>query len=451
MKSQTKKSTVGYVCLNAKASSELEKFMLNPLISQRYQLKRVDTSGFEIFNSNKFQIRLLKFLRKIHSFYHFTLIWKHRSSTLNYKLRAYCMFGTTKQFSKYSSFLIYQKLRVNFILRIAVKCAGNFFIIYLLRKFIYLYFTIVKVYNNKILNNLDVIVFMYGARISLEQDYLVWISKRKKIRTVFIQENWDNLSSKTIMMEHPEFFATWGAQSTSHLKGIHKFSGTAREIGCVRLNPHFKIRAQMIQSNLAIEVSPKSIPTTKKLLVIGTGDGQHDFLLTQECARIITRINESVESTFTITYRPHPYGSNLVNNLDQISCLNNVYVQSPQEGETSKTRAEIIMDCFAVISLYSTMILEASILNKPCIIPGFIEKNWNYPVSQFLIESEHYKGMDLLESIFVPKSYIEFEETLLNIDDLIIKINNSKESINWFCEDVNSIDSFVQLLDMATA
>jgi hypothetical protein len=316
MKTLTKKSIIGYVCLNAKASNEIEKFMSNPRISQKYQLKRVDNHGFKKINSNKFRNKLLESLRRVHSLYHFALIWKHRNATLNYKLRAYCMFGTNKQFSENSSFAIYKDLRVSFILRIAVKGSGNFFIIYFLRKFLFFCFAIGKMYDDEILNNINVMLFMYGARISLEQDYLVWISKRKKLKTVFIQENWDNLSSKTIMMEHPEFFATWGLQSTSHLKSIHKFNGTAWEIGSVRLNAHFKIRKEKHETHLAIDREPKTNTYIKKLLLIGSGDGQHDFLLAEECARIINEINEKHKSTLRIVYRPHPYGSNLVKNLD---------------------------------------------------------------------------------------------------------------------------------------
>jgi len=449
MKTRTKKSTIGYVCLNPKASNEIEKFMSDPSISQKYQLKRVDDYGFKKIYSNKFRNKLLGSLRRVHLFYHFALIWKHRNATLNYKLRAYCMFGTNKQFSEYSSFAIYKDLRVNLILRIAVKGAGNFFIIYFLRKFLFLCFAIGKVYDDEILNNINVMLFMYGARISLEQDYLVWISKRKKLKTVFIQENWDNLSSKTIMMEHPEFFATWGAQSTSHLKNIHKFNGTAWEIGSVRLNAHFKIRTEKYKTHLAIDGSSKTNTSIKKLLLIGNGDGQHDFLLAEECARIINKINEKRKSTLRIVYRPHPYGSNLVKNLDKFSDLDNVFVKLPQKGETSEERAAIILDCFAVISLYSTMLLEASILNKLCIIPGFIESNWNYPTPQFVIESEHYKGMDSLDGVYVPKSYIKFEEILLNIENSFRNVHNSKELLNWFCKDVNSIDSLINLLDVA--
>jgi hypothetical protein len=95
------------------------------------------------------------------------------------------------------------------------------------------------------------------------------------------------------------------------------------------------------------------------------------------------------------------------------------------------------------------MLLEASILNKLCIIPGFIESNWNYPTSQFVIQSEHYKGMDALDGVYVPKSYIEFEEILLNIENSSRDIHNSNELLNWFCKDANSIDSLIELLDVA--
>ena len=69
----------------------------------------------------------------------------------------------------------------------------------------------------------DLILIPYGARMSIEEDFLIWYAKRKRIKTIAIQENWDNLSTKRFIFSQTDYFITWGEQSSNHLKQIQNY------------------------------------------------------------------------------------------------------------------------------------------------------------------------------------------------------------------------------------
>jgi len=290
---------------------------------------------------------------------------------------------------------------------------------------------------------------MHGGRISFEQDYVIWLARSYPVKTISIQENWDNLSSKTMLYQHPDFFATWGKQSTEHLERIHNFQGTAYEIGSRRLNTFFHHRKTLLEQNKNSDASVNKSDFVKKILLVGSGDGLHDFLIAQECIHLINLYAKKFRSEFSIIYRPHPYSSNLEENIQRLKTLSGVSIDKPSMHERDDYRLNLILDSSIVISLYSTMLIESCILNKPCMIPSFIENNWTFKTSNFLDKAEHYLGASALDSLFNPESYEDFIEILIKIDKNEFFPINDTSLIEWFCADVNSIKSLHNLIEFS--
>jgi hypothetical protein len=288
---------------------------------------------------------------------------------------------------------------------------------------------------------------MHGGRISFEQDFLIWQSKLRSIKTIAIQENWDNLSSKTILYQHPDYFATWGEQSSAQLIRIHNFKGGINEIGCIRLSEFHNYRKKILKINHDKTKFLSQKYPVKTLLLIGSGDGEHDFIIAQECIRLINHCKEFLTSEFKLTYRPHPYSSQLEKNCQKISKLGNVTIDRPSTSELDNYRMSLILNSNLVISLYSTMILESCILNRLCVIPSFISIKRNFVTSNFLDRAEHYLGMSNFESLINLKSDEEFQDILLAIDKNEFVPVNNLSLINWFCADVDSIDELSNFID----
>lgn len=433
--------------VNKKSNNELSKLIDNTDLLNIYNIKKISFESNSKITLGYVHTNFNNLARKLHTFLHLSLIWKNRDFTLNFKMKAYNMFGTRLQAKNYSSFMIYEKLRMNFPKRLVVKLFGNFFGVNILHRLVLLTFRIKHLLEPGLLKDLDCLLVMHGGRISFEQDYVIWLARSYCVKTISIQENWDNLSSKTMLYQHPDFFATWGKQSTQHLKRIHDFQGTTYEIGSRRLNTFYDRRKTLLEQDKNLEVSLNKDDFTKIILLVGSGDGLHDFLIAQECLRLIDLHAKELRSEFSIIYRPHPYSSNLEENIQKFKTLNGVSVDKPALHERDNYRLNLILNSSVVISLYSTMIIESCILNKPCIIPSFIENNWTFKTSDFLDKAEHYSGVSSLDGVFNPESYEEFMGVLKRIDSNDYYPVNDASLIEWFCADVDSIKSLCDLIE----
>ena len=185
----------------------------------------------------------------------------------------------------------------------------------------------------------------------------------------------------------------------------------------------------------------------KTLLIIGSGDGEYDYIITKECLRLINYCKEFLISQFKLVYRPHPYSAYLEKNCQKISKLGNVTIDKPSIGEFDDHRMNLMLNSDLVISLYSTMVLESCILNKPCVIPSFLNNKWNFATSNFLDQAEHYLGMSNFESLINLKSEEEFQDIILSIDKNVFAPLNNSSLINWFCVDTDSIKELSNFID----
>jgi len=362
-------------------------------------------------------------------------------------MKAYNMIGTKMQANTYSSFMIYGKLRLNFLKRIAVRAGGNLLGIKFLNLLMIIFFKLKDFLEPNIMENLDCILIMHGGRISYEQDFLIWQAKVNSVTTISIQENWDNLSSKTILFQHPDYFATWGKQSSHHLKTIHNYRGNTREIGSIRFIDFHNFRNKFLSVNTTEHEVSVNTSQSRRILIIGSGDGEHDLIITQEIIKLINLHKKLLNSKFNIIYRPHPYSAKIEKNCFDISKLNDVEIDIPSKNENDKHRLELVMQSDLLVSLYSTMILESCILNKPCLIPSFLNLNWKYSTSKFLDQAEHYLGISNFESIFNVKSYDEVIKILMLIDKSYLNPINDENLLNWYCANLNPISELINLIN----
>jgi hypothetical protein len=290
---------------------------------------------------------------------------------------------------------------------------------------------VMKSKNNFLTNNVCVIL-PYGGGVSLEFDYIVWACNNKNIKCVAIQENWDNLSSKSLLLNHPTHFMTWGKQSSSHLRSIQKFKGEIREIGSLRLNDLYEYRNTRYSELVNFEIdSEKDL----NILIVGTGPATHDFKLIEY---VSLYLDSHSELGFKIYFRPHPYFKNSEFDLKSISKLKNVSIFSSTKSEKNSDRMNQILECSVIVGLYSTVIFEASILNKPCIIPSFIVPNRGYETYNFLDDLAHYSGISTLNNIFNASTEIEFWSILSKIHETNHTSINNSNTLEWFCKNTNT-------------
>jgi hypothetical protein len=117
------------------------------------------------------------------------------------------------------------------------------------------------------------------------------------IKTLFLIDNWDNLSSKSIFWVQPDFLAVWGEQSRDHAERIH---GIGRErvfpVGTPRFDGYFR----------ALETHPTSPFAFEYVLFTGCAIPFDEVTALQRLEAEIAA-DPALYGGLRIVYRPHPW------------------------------------------------------------------------------------------------------------------------------------------------
>lgn len=438
-KNQSKNKLAIYIP-NRKVNKEYNELFPLKELSKEFDL--VFIYGEVVFDCsvNYKQARFPNLLRTFHALLHYNLMWYRKFTTLSYSHRAYQYFGLKAQVESTSNWLIYSGRRHNILFRLLVYCFGNYLGVKTLHFMLKIFFKLlIKKLDNLFPQDIYALILPYGGGISLEFDFFAYACRMRGIKTLAIQENWDNLSSKSFLLEHPSHFLTWSAQSTSHLRSFQRFTGYTKEIGSLRLNCFYEHRNKHIdrKKNYTFTTSDKK---NVKILIIGTGPANHDL----KTIEVILESLKSLDLNFEIVYRPHPFSQIEKSDLDTILRIENISVDNPMDNEKNEYRMNLILDSTIVISLFSTVLLEASILDKPSLIPSFIVTDVGYKTHFFLDDFTHYSGMSILKNIHNARSKEEFLKILIDVFNLEKQLPSSQEILGWFCKNTNTKDAILE-------
>jgi len=429
---------------NNKVSGEyIELFPFNSLKGD-FVFIRINGRKDQIF-TDEIQLKLSLLTIKIHSLFHKSEMLRRRYSSVFYlaRVRGYYPSKLDSEHIKLD-FLNFKKAIL--LEKILVVIFGNLFGIYLLKKFLDLLFRFEATRNMKELSNIDTIVLPYTGGISAEWDYLTWFGNYKIIRTIGIQENWDNLSSKQFLYMKPDYFLTWGKQSSSHLRSIQNYRGIIKEVGCLRVQDFFRIRN--LSSNSSNKKYSELDFSKKIILFIGMGDETSDLRLLKLISNHLESKSDPGLSNFEIIYRVHPHelmSPLRERNLSLIKSLNYIETFEPSLSETNNERINQLVKSDLVVSIFSTVILESSILNKSCIIPAFDLVTENYDSANLIDDINHFSGMSLLKGIRVAKTFKGFTNMLFEENKGNFMINDY-DILKWFCADVDTKDEILNLI-----
>ena len=144
----------------------------------------------------------------------------------------------------------------------------------------------------------DLIIFPNSAYNTLGCDILR-VSEKKKIKTLFLVDNWDNLSSKTVFWKKPDYLGVWGQQSKKHAVEIHDLSeNQITNIGTPRFQQYFELPQEGVPSYFSFPY----------ILFCGSFLGFDELTALKEVDRIIEK-NINTFGNYKVVYRPHPWRS----------------------------------------------------------------------------------------------------------------------------------------------
>jgi len=255
--------------------------------------------------------------------------------------------------------------------------------------------------------------------------------KALKVKTFFLVDNWDNLSSKSILWIKPDFIGVWGQQSYNHAMSIQSFrSDQIFILGTPRVARYFLERFNPAKSHFDFPY----------VLFIGT-------LLNFDEISVVNILAKEIESNtklyrdLKIVYRPHPWGQ-LYNKALKLKIQSERVVIDPQilinfnkENKSDKLfipeldyYPSLIGNAKFIVGGLSSMLME-SILGGKNYIALVHEEKLNPTSPRKIYENYvHFKELKQLSSV----TLCENLELLLNFfrNQYVNKAEHNYEAID---------------------
>lgn len=237
---------------------------------------------------------------------------------------------------------------------------------------------------------------------------LVDICAKEKIATLFLIDNWDNLSSKTILWTKPDYLAVWGEQSRRHAVEIQDFEPQrVILIGTPRYEAYFETRDKPLSSHFDFPY----------ILFVGT-------VLPFDEIGALTILNKAmlenpkVFGDARIVYRPHPW--RLSKEILEEGSLEKVVID-PQVREAYLNKdnsasfqpsleyyPSLLKNAGLIIGGLTSMIIEAMIYRKPFLTIVYDDGVNMTSQHNALKWYTHFEGLETVPSVFLCREKADF-------------------------------------------
>ncbi len=283
----------------------------------------------------------------------------------------------------------------------------------------------------------DLVVLPSSAYESEAID-IVSISEETGCKVALLIDNWDNLSSKTVLWKKPHFVCVWGEQSKKHAINIQGIPAkNVFVIGTPRTDHYFSLRNSKLPS-------PFKFPY---VLFVGTAVNFDEEGLVRNIDKVISK-NKHIWPKLKLVYRPHPWRQN-ISKIEQ-NLGENVLVD-PQLSSNlgDKTTGfqpdlqyypNLIANSEIIMGGFTSMLIESMIFYKKFLVFAHADKRYVTNMKDFYEGLEHFRGLEKLDNILFSFSESDIEEKFLSLwvsRDDVHKKKFDKDR-NWFLFDDNT-------------
>lgn len=310
----------------------------------------------------------------------------------------------------------------------------------------YTYFTYLKsglVENPEINSAIDEIkpdlVLFPSTAFDPDGNDLLRICNRKKVQSLFLVDNWDNLSSKTILWIKPDYIAVWGEQSKEHACQIQGFEPSRiTSIGTPRFDEYFQTRDTRLPS----------LFNYKYILFVGTALAFDEAGALLKLDEIINS-NREVLGDLKIVYRPHPWrgGTDSIEGMD----LKNVVIDPQMEESYLKRKNSVdfqpsisyypalLHNSEFVIGGLTSMLIETLIFRKRFLALAY-DDGINFTNQYNVFKNyTHFEGLDHVEAISFCYDLRELDGVLMNMyqrrNDVDPELVDSERMYYYYSDD----------------
>lgn len=261
---------------------------------------------------------------------------------------------------------------------------------------------------------------------------LVRISKVLDFKTLYLMDNWDNLSSKTVFLRRPDHIGVWGGQSAEHAIAIQSF--VEEQITCIgtpRFDHYLSSRKKKIDPLFSF----------KYILFIGTLKVFDEIYVLELINKIIEN-NKDRLGDLKIVYRPYPdldrsYSSDLKNcsnivvdpqlrdyfykNTDSFYMHKEGWWINVGNNHSSMPSEEylpgIIKNAEFLMGGITSMVVESLYFHKKFLVLAHDEKNNIWSPRNMLENFIHFDPLRNFDEIKICDSLADLEGLVLDLWD----------------------------------
>lgn len=213
----------------------------------------------------------------------------------------------------------------------------------------------------------DALVCITGLKDPMYED-MARFARARRTPIFAIAQNWDNVSYKPLV-ERPDLLGVWGVQTYYIARLLHGMPHTKLvPVGAPRMDVYFEPLPDQEAARREL-----GLPEDRRILLFAGAGPQF------EETSVIERLHQAIAggdlpADVLILYKPHPrrVPRPLEKELDAASMPNLRLVPPSGPGSVPGGRMPVLLRAVdAVISPYSTMLLEAALCGRPCLAIGY--------------------------------------------------------------------------------
>jgi len=182
----------------------------------------------------------------------------------------------------------------------------------------------------------------------------VRVATKLGAKSLLCVDNWDNMSSKAVLIRKPTAIAVVGPQSAQHAIRIHRFP--AERV--------FPIGAPRFYSYSRNRIPHKAPLEDPYVFVAGYSQPFDEIELVRFVSQLLTTVEAVTRRSLWVVYRPHPWKQRDLSGLEE---LENVIIDDPFQGNAYLDLAGVSAWMFharAVVGAPTTLLLEALLMQK---------------------------------------------------------------------------------------
>jgi len=431
------------------ARKNISSFISSDFLSKINRIKEVDlielnvgAEKLEEYDSNLLSLRpIFQPIQKLSVFIRCLELWENRNISYAHKIRAFNQFGAKRDRNLWFSVVTYNLHNWGKSKRFLVRLLARKPLISFLQTLEKLVrFFYVQRKWAPLLTNYTQVLIPYAGFISYEFNNLIWVCRRLGIKTIALQENWDNVSSNLVITEAPDFFAVWGAQSKFHLVNIHGLEeNTIHVVGSPRFGRYYNSNP-LIPFAISNATGKNDLTGKNFVLVIGTGDGLDDEDLINATYEALSQIDKEI----IVIYRPHP-GSRHKADIHTLLQEHPMIIIDEDDGSRENgNHIALVVHAKVVINHLSTLTLEGLIAKRFVCVPLFLGREAKISYSRIIESAPHYVGLRLIPNLLTPSTQAEFIEILKF--SLTHEPSDVAESVQWICKETDYAAAVAEIM-----